>query len=167
MKKISLWCVEGVVVFLLLSAPAFAVKEVRFWLRNADGTTNPVVGEYPEPIGIEHSTYLWSQAYGNSDVVTGWFWPDLTNVYYNKDGDPNFWVDCEQFFWSGTPHGPQVGDTLYTTVTDNYGTFNGESRTFAVALDSDEQQDITEDVSLPVELSSFTAIGQNGEVTLR
>ncbi len=148
---------------LFLTNSVFAKKEVRFWLRNSDGTTNPV-GEGGQ-IGITHSTYLHSQTKGDSDVETTWF-TGGSNVYYSIGSDPNYWVECESFWWSGDGQSwpPAAGDILYTTVTDNYGTYNGQSRTFAITLNSSEQQDIIgEGASLPVQMNSIMAASSQEE----
>ena len=164
MRRVSI-VIVSFALMLIFTSSAFAKKEVRLWLRNSDGVSDPV--NEGGGIGVTHSTYLWSQTYGNSDVVTQWV-DQGYNVYYSTVSDPNFYVDCEQFKWGGVSHNPQPGDILVMTITDSYGNFLGEGETISITLDGSEEQNITgESAALPIELTAFYAEVDPSNVMLR
>ena len=150
-------------------------KTVTVHVRNANGgiPDAPEAGQ-----GVSHSSYLQDISLGQNTnvetgigsgqvaVITG---PTATyfDITFTICGPPPFYKVLWDINGGTDNYQWAAGDILVTTITDNYGEFNGETRTFNITLDSNDEQEVpADDASLPVHLSLFQAESGNEQVRL-
>ena len=166
MKKI-IWIALLVGFVLLGVSSVFAQGDpktvvIRVW--NQNGTDYPTGADAP---GVEDGLAFFGYL---KDASNGWAHSDTcipggpSGAHYDAISLEVHHISilCGNF----TAFNWVAGDSLIVKATDVEDPYAGESNTYRLLLNGDEQQD-GPDFALPVVLSSFTAIGGDTEITLR